>query len=153
MTAITIERPILAHWADVRAGTLELLAGFRPEELSTTPLPGAWPIGKLFLHIAETEDFWLHAVVRGELETTLDYRLDEHPTPAAIRAVLAAARERTEMAFGPLRPDDVRRQVETPWGETVGLDWVLWHVLEHEIHHRGELSFCLGLLGREGLDV
>jgi uncharacterized damage-inducible protein DinB len=30
---------------------------------------------------------------------------------------------------------------------------VIWHVLEHEIHHRGELSLIHGLLGREGLDV
>jgi len=33
------------------------------------------------------------------------------------------------------------------------LGWIIWHVLEHEIHHRGELSLILGLLGREGLDV
>jgi uncharacterized damage-inducible protein DinB len=26
-------------------------------------------------------------------------------------------------------------------------------VLEHEVHHRGELSLIHGLLGREGLDV
>jgi uncharacterized damage-inducible protein DinB len=30
---------------------------------------------------------------------------------------------------------------------------MLWHVVEHEIHHRGELSLILGLLGREGLDA
>ena len=27
------------------------------------------------------------------------------------------------------------------------------HVLEHELHHRGELSLCLGLLGKPGLDA
>jgi uncharacterized damage-inducible protein DinB len=31
--------------------------------------------------------------------------------------------------------------------------WVFWHVLEHEIHHRGKVSLILGLLGREGLDA
>ena len=31
--------------------------------------------------------------------------------------------------------------------------WIFWHVLEHEIHHRGELSLITGILGREGLDV
>jgi uncharacterized damage-inducible protein DinB len=35
----------------------------------------------------------------------------------------------------------------------LSLGWIIWHVLEHEIHHRGELSLILGLLGREGLDV
>ena len=45
---------------------------------------------------------------------------------------------------------DLARKV-TPEGGSVY--WVFWHVLEHEIHHRGELSLIHGLLGREGLDV
>jgi uncharacterized damage-inducible protein DinB len=39
------------------------------------------------------------------------------------------------------------------WGEPIPLRWIIWHVLEHEVHHRGELSLILGLLGKEGLDV
>ena len=27
------------------------------------------------------------------------------------------------------------------------------HMIDHEIHHRGELSLILGLLGREGLNA
>jgi uncharacterized damage-inducible protein DinB len=30
---------------------------------------------------------------------------------------------------------------------------MVWHVMEHEIHHRGELSLLLGMLGHEGLDA
>jgi uncharacterized damage-inducible protein DinB len=30
---------------------------------------------------------------------------------------------------------------------------MILHVIEHEIHHRGELSLKLGLLDREGLDA
>ena len=28
--------------------------------------------------------------------------------------------------------------------------WIVWHVLEHEIHHGGELSLALGIYGVEG---
>jgi len=31
--------------------------------------------------------------------------------------------------------------------------WVVWHMLEHEIHHGGELSFTLGCNGLPGVDV
>ena len=31
--------------------------------------------------------------------------------------------------------------------------WVVWHILEHEIHHGGELSFTLGSFGLAGVDV
>ena len=29
--------------------------------------------------------------------------------------------------------------------------WMIWHVLEHEIHHGGELSLALGGLGLPGV--
>jgi uncharacterized damage-inducible protein DinB len=31
------------------------------------------------------------------------------------------------------------------------LQWIIWHVLEHEIHHGGELSLALGAQGLEGV--
>jgi len=31
--------------------------------------------------------------------------------------------------------------------------WIVWHVLEHEIHHGGALSFTLGNFGLPGLNV
>jgi uncharacterized damage-inducible protein DinB len=37
--------------------------------------------------------------------------------------------------------------VDTPWGEKLPLTWIILHVLEHEIHHRGEIYLMLGLLG------
>jgi len=39
------------------------------------------------------------------------------------------------------------------WGAQVSLGWIVWHVLEHEIHHRGEVFLMLGLLGIEAPDV
>jgi uncharacterized damage-inducible protein DinB len=29
--------------------------------------------------------------------------------------------------------------------------WIIWHVLEHEIHHGGELSLALGGYGLSGV--
>ena len=31
--------------------------------------------------------------------------------------------------------------------------WVVWHVLEHDLHHGGELSFTLGMHGLSGIDI
>ena len=36
-------------------------------ELDFTPFPGSWPVGKIFLHIAESEDYWIHYLARKEL--------------------------------------------------------------------------------------
>jgi uncharacterized damage-inducible protein DinB len=31
--------------------------------------------------------------------------------------------------------------------------WIIWHLIEHEIHHGGELSFTLGSFGLPGVAV
>jgi uncharacterized damage-inducible protein DinB len=43
--------------------------------------------------------------------------------------------------------------VETPWGEKLASDWTILHVLEHEVHHRGEIYLMLGLLGVDAPDI
>ena len=32
-------------------------------------------------------------------------------------------------------------------------DWVVWHVLEHDLHHGGEISLMLGMNGLKAPDV
>jgi uncharacterized damage-inducible protein DinB len=39
------------------------------------------------------------------------------------------------------------RIVQVPGDGTPKLESILWHVLEQEIHRRGELFLCLSLLG------
>jgi len=48
---------------------------------------------------------------------------------------------------------DLLAEVEMAWGQRARPIDMLWHVMEHEVHHRAELSLILGLLGREGLDA
>jgi uncharacterized damage-inducible protein DinB len=38
-------------------------------------------------------------------------------------------------------------------GQDESRAWIVWHMLEHEIHHGGELSFTLGSFGLPGVDV
>jgi uncharacterized damage-inducible protein DinB len=48
---------------------------------------------------------------------------------------------------------DLTRVIHTPWGATYRLVEMVDHMIEHEVHHRGELSLILGILGREGFDA
>jgi uncharacterized damage-inducible protein DinB len=45
--------------------------------------------------------------------------------------------------------DDFNRIVAVPGDGTPKMGWILWHVFEQVIHHRGELFLCLSLLGLE----
>jgi len=144
---------MFSHWEQVRADLLTTMDKFGDDELTFAPFKGSWSVGKIMLHIAETEDFWLHAVVRSELAPGIDYKLVDYPDKVAIKRALDRARRRTVPLLDSLTEGDLGRRYTLPDGESLALRWIIWHVIEHEIHHRGELSLALGLLGREGLDV
>jgi uncharacterized damage-inducible protein DinB len=141
------------HWEQVRSDLLATIDKFSDDELIYTPFEGSWPVGQIMLHIAECEDHWLHGLVRQEIQMPVCYDLADHPGKAAIKDVLEVAHSRTLGFLDDLRDSDLDRQYTTRFGETFSLYWIIWHVLEHEIHHRGELSLALGMLGRQGLDV
>lgn len=144
---------IFAHWAQVRKDLRLTIEKFSEEELAFKPFPGSWPAGQIILHIADCEDNWLHGVVRGEFAPWMFYDLAQYPTKAAILELLEKAHQKTLAFLDGLTEEDLARKYSIPDGAEFSLYWILWHVLEHEIHHRGELSLILGQLGREGLDV
>jgi hypothetical protein len=44
----------------------------------------------------------------------------------------------------------MERTFEGVWD---GRKWVIWHLLEHDLHHGGELSFVLGMHGLAAPDL
>lgn len=146
-------KEIFAHWTQIRADLVATIEKFEDQELTYTPFEGSWAVGQIMLHIADCEDNWIHGVVRGEFEPWIGYPLEDYPTRADILGVLSRARERTLAFLSGLDNQDLYQEYAIPSGASFSLYWILWHVLEHEIHHRGELSLVLGTLGREGLDV
>lgn len=149
MNPLTIFRP----WNEIHNNLIKLLDRFTNSELSYQPFIGGWPVGRIFLHIAETEDFWIHAVVRQELSPDILYTLHDYPSHQSIRSKLILSHEKTQTFIAGLKEPDLERRFKTPDNESLQLYDILWHVIEHEVHHRGELSLALGLLGREGLEV
>ena len=144
---------MFSHWEQVRTDLLMTIDKFNLDELSYVPFKGSWSVGQIMLHIAECENDWLHRLVRQEIGSGTDFDLSNHPTATAIKETLCSTRKKTIALLESLKEDDLEKVYTTPDDEKYTLNWIIWHVLEHEIHHRGELSLALGLLGREGLDV
>jgi uncharacterized damage-inducible protein DinB len=144
---------LFAHWDQIHADTLATLNQFTQEELAYVAYQGGMPAGRIVLHIADAEEGWFRLIVQRRRETwPSDFTLENYPTKEAIASLLSATHARTMEYLGSLRLDDLDMVIESDWGQ-FSLRFIIWHVLEHEIHHRGELSLILGLLGKEGLDV
>jgi uncharacterized damage-inducible protein DinB len=143
-----------AHWQQIRAGLLTTIDQFSDAELSYQPFEGGWTAGDIMLHIADAEEGWHRFVLTRELDVWPDqYTLANYSSKLAIKQALEQVHNQMVDFLNTLQEADLSRTIIAPWGEEFQIAWVLWHVLEHEIHHRGELSLILGLLGREGLDV
>jgi uncharacterized damage-inducible protein DinB len=147
-------KEFFVHWKLVRKGLLKLIDLFQEDELHFKPFEGAWSVGEILLHIANAEEGWFRYAVTRELdEWPSGHTVENYPTFESIKVLLKEVHAWTETYLSGLNPEDYQRIIKLPWNEQIHLGWIIWHVLEHEIHHRGELSLILGLLGREGLDV
>jgi uncharacterized damage-inducible protein DinB len=142
-----------AHWTQIRSELLVTIDKFGDDELSFAPNESSWPAGKIMLHIGDAEDHWFRYGIQRKVSRSQSYELEEYPDKAAIKRMLAEIHSRTESYLSTLALADLEREIDMPWNERYKLGWIIWHVVEHEIHHRGELSLMLSLLGRQGLDV
>jgi uncharacterized damage-inducible protein DinB len=148
---------MLEHWAQVRQGFLQAMENIADEELFYSPRQGIWTLGLTICHIASVEELWFRGYVTHELSSLeeADYQLEDYPSIPALRLLLAEVHARTLSMFNNngSAASVAAREVTLPWGPVISISEVLWHVLEHEIHHRGEVYLLMGLLGKEAPDV
>jgi uncharacterized damage-inducible protein DinB len=144
---------LFGHWTSVRRDLNRALDMVSDAQLAFVPREGLWSLGRVARHIAGAEDGWFRYVVARELDGWPRFGAEDYATVASIQELLAQVRERTEAYLATLDETELDRMVSTPWEEDLSLRWIVWHVLEHEIHHRGEIYLMLGLLGMEAPDI
>lgn len=141
-------------WYQTRKGLLDTIEKFTDEELDFVAYSGGYSVRQAMLHIVQEE--------AGEIQYGITHRINEfppqydddsYPTIGSIKALLSSVHKETLCYLQSLADEDLEEGIEAGWGGTYPLIDMIWHVMEHEIHHRGELSLILGLLGREGLDA
>jgi uncharacterized damage-inducible protein DinB len=144
---------LFGHWETVRRGLLEALDLLTDEQLVFVPREGLWSLGKVARHIAEAEEGWFRHVVHGELPVWPEFTDEAYPTVDSIVTLLTEVHDRTASYLATVDVENLDRIVDTPWDEGIPLRWIVWHVLEHEVHHRGEIYLMLGLMGMNAPEV
>ena len=146
---------MLSHWPQVRKDLLIILDRFSEEDLKFLPAEGGWTVGRILLHIGSAAEFWLHSGILSSNNTYQpgDQILENYPSKLAIKAYLCAEHRKTLNLLENFDENKWHQPFLYPDGQTYQPSWIFWHVLEHEIHHRGELSMILGLLKKRGLEV
>jgi uncharacterized damage-inducible protein DinB len=149
---------LFKYWNDVRAVLYEAFDLITDEQLSFTPREGLWSLHETLCHIAGVEEGWFRYVVTREIGgwDEAEFNPADYPTRADLRVLLDRVHARTTAMFA--AESDLsaamQREITMPrGGHPFTVEWVTWHVIEHEIHHRGEVFLMLGLLGIEAPDV
>lgn len=162
---MAIQDPTLAdfalEWEKYQGLLIQALAPLSPEQLELRAAPNLRSIGEIATHIVGARARWLHRFLgEGGDELVALSTWDRPNMPVRTAAELVSGLESTwqvlQSALGRWTEADLAEEVErTRGGETERLSrrWVIWHLIEHDIHHGREISFSLGMHGLPAPDL
>ena len=155
-------------WENYQRSLVETLAPLSSEQLALRAGSHQWTIGMLAHHIVANRVWWFQ-VWMGEGSSELarivhwdptDYEYQPPKDPAELLAGLKASWSMIADALAlwtvvdleqVFQPPSALREEERELFSPSTRQWLIWHVLEHEIHHGGELSLALGGYGLRGI--
>jgi uncharacterized damage-inducible protein DinB len=137
---------------------VEAISPLTAEQLAIRAVPQLRQIWELAGHIISARVYWFHQVM-GEGNDDLKPMQawdDEDMPPRYAGELVRGLNETWAMIEECLRrwtPDDLDVLKTTSSGAERSRQWVIWHVLEHDLHHGGELCFTLGMNGLPAPDL
>lgn len=148
---------------DVYEGHLvKAIEPLTPEQLELKISPDLRSIGQLARHIIRTRAGWLALAIGDEsLDADVtaiakwEYEGDVPSTAELVRGLEVTFRAWQE-CLQRWTPDDMEYIFRGErWGQPYELSrqWITWHVIEHDLHHGGELAFSLGAHGLTAPDI
>ncbi|HEX2249991.1 MAG TPA: DinB family protein [Gemmatimonadales bacterium] len=143
---ITSVQQFLDYWTSVRGRTRRVVECIPPERIEWTHRAGAFTLGDLVRHLATIERYMYAETVAGRPSSYPGCGRDladgyEHVL-AYFDRLDAEARE----IIGVLSDTDLQRKCRTPAGTAITTWKWLRAMVEHEVHHRGQIYLMLGIL-------
>ena len=149
-------------WETYQHSLVETIAPLSSTQLALPVAPHHWSIGMVLTHMIGSRVFWFQRWL-GEGDPGLVHWDEDQQavrTPAELVAGLEESWHLIANALARWTPADLGQLFLTPaflseeerqFFPPQTRQWIIWHVLEHEIHHGGELSLALGGIGLQGV--
>ncbi|HEY8601698.1 MAG TPA: DinB family protein [Thermomicrobiales bacterium] len=149
-------------WPEHQRLMVKMIAPLTPEQLALRDSTGQRPIWLLTAHIISARIRWFRGWM-GEGDPSLDpldLWDDDGASPRTAADLVEGLEQTWAMIAGCLdrwTPADLAETFtrERPNRPLIprSRGWIIWHVLEHDIHHGGEVSLTLGSHGLPALDL
>ncbi len=155
--------PFYKGWDVYQRHLVTALAPLSPDQLALHATQDLRSLGMIATHIVAVRARWLYYVLKEGGEQLIPVGTWDRPNqPARSAAELVSKLETTwqviedalhRWTLADLEETLRDRDDDTGEEEIFTRQWVIWHLLEHDLHHGGELSFSLGVHGLAAIDL
>ena len=144
---ITTVEPFLDYYARIRERTRRVVVLIPPDRLEWAPREGAWSFGDLVRHLGAIERWMFAENVHGRPSRYPGHGRELADGHAVVLSYFDRMHDEAMDAFRALTPEALHARCTTPGGASMPAWKWLRAMVEHEIHHRGQLYLMLGMIG------
>lgn len=142
---ITSISSFLDYYERIRERTLRVIQGGPSDAMDWAYKPGKFTIADIIRHLGVMERHMFAENAAGRPSRYNGCGKELADGKEAVVAYLDEMHRQSVAIFRALSDEDLKRKCPTPGGEMTTWKW-LRAMVEHEIHHRGELYIYLNLL-------
>ncbi len=142
--------PFYKGWDNYQQLLSKAIEPLSADQLALRAAPSLRSIGELASHIIAARAGWFHGIMQeGWPDMEAFYTWDDEGTPARKAAELVSGLDATwnlmQDCLGRWTAADLGQTFLTRYYKERSRQWIIWHIIEHDLHHGGELSFTLGM--------
>jgi uncharacterized damage-inducible protein DinB len=153
--------PFYKGWDVYQGQLVKALSPLTAEQLVLRAAPHLRSVGMIAAHIVGARVRWFHRLMgEGSVDIDVLGSWDRPEAPVRSGAELVEGLEESwqliQNSLARWTIADLGRVFEgTYGGEEYSLtrQWIIWHVIEHDLHHGGEISLTLGAHGLVSLEL
>lgn len=152
---------IYENWRGYNDKLRAAVAPLTDDQLTLQPAPHMWPLGQILQHIISVRAGWFSGTLQDS-DAAMDAYMEwgQRDSPSRAGAELARGLDETwafiESRLRRWTAEERAMTFPDEWDGRityVSRSWVIWHVLEHDLHHGGEVSLLLGMNRLQGPDI
>ena len=144
---ITNIQTFLDYYESIRQRTLNVIKCIPRDKFDWTYKEGKFTFADFIRHIAAIERYMFAENVQFKPSRYPGYGKDLADGYDNVLAYMDRLHQETIAIFSRITPEDLNKQCTTPSGAQITVWKLLRALVEHEIHHRGQIYTYLGMLG------
>ena len=153
--------PLYKGWDVYQGQLVKAISPLTKGQLALRAAPNLRSVGMIAAHIVGARVRWFHRLMgEGSVDIDLLGNWDRPEAPVRSAAELVEGLEESwlliQNSLARWTLADLGHVFEGTFGEeeySLTRQWIIWHVIEHDLHHGGEISLTLGAHGLVGLDL